>query len=259
MPADKPRLTVDEIFELLKRTSLPTVLVEGRDDIIFYRAVEHELQKFDVDMLPAGNKEAVLNLKQKIKTASISVPIIFIVDKDLWVHEGDVVQDSSLITTSGYSIENDLFIDGDLESLLTPPENGKFKLEMHKFIHWYALAVARYRSGSHTTFRTHPGKLLDDEDFFSSETTLHENELYPEEFRKEIEFNYAHTLRGKSLFALLLRQLSATKRDIKFSSKQLMAFGASRKGPHFQKISNAVRAALEQANEQPSGTISTLS
>ncbi|MDN7725030.1 DUF4435 domain-containing protein [Burkholderia gladioli] len=251
-------MTVEEIFELLKRTSLPTVLVEGKDDIIFYRAVEHELRQFDVDMLPAGNKEAVLTLKRKIEESPVSAPIVFVVDNDLWVHglPIDVDQQSSLVTTSGYSIENDLFMDGDLQTLLTPEEITDFGSELHKFVHWYALAIDRYLNGREAPFRTHPGKVLDDDDFFTSETSLNEGEVYPERLRKEIESNYARILRGKSLFALLLRQLSAKKREIKFSGKQLMAFGASRKGPHFQRIKDSVRAALERTDEQPSATTS---
>lgn len=54
MSQERTTLTVDEIFETLKRTSLPTVLVEGKDDIIFYRAIEKDLKEFGVDMLPRG-------------------------------------------------------------------------------------------------------------------------------------------------------------------------------------------------------------
>lgn len=67
MNAKKTRPTVNEIYELLKRSSLPTVLVEGKDDIIFYRGIEFELSCFNIDMLPAGNKSSVSEFKSKIE------------------------------------------------------------------------------------------------------------------------------------------------------------------------------------------------
>lgn len=251
--SEKARPTVDEIFELLKRTSLPTVLVEGKDDIIFYRSVEHELRDLDVDMLPAGNKGAVLEIRQKIKAEAISAPIVFVVDNDLWVYPIVTRPEDldDIITTTGYSIENDLFVDGELESLLKPEEIADFKIELKQFVRWYALAIHRSLNGQPSSFRLSPGKVLDDEDFYKIETALQVGEAYPEALFEKIQSNYGCLLRGKSLFALLLRQLSAKKRHVKFGGKQLMEIGASRKGSHFRKIQASVRKAFEQALDTP--------
>ncbi|MBI0325473.1 DUF4435 domain-containing protein [Burkholderia plantarii] len=249
MSTNTTRPTVDELYELLKRTSLPTVLVEGKDDIIFYRRVEHELGDLGVDMLPAGNKDAVLELRKKIKDSPISAPIVFLVDNDLWVYPIVARPENldDLITTSGYSIENDLFVDGELESLLTPEELGKFKIDLKKFSRWYALSINRKINGGASTFRTSAYRVLDDNDFYSSEMTLEGEEIYPESLFDNIHSNYRSLLRGKSLFSLLIRQLSATKRHAKFGNRQLMEIGASRRGVHFEKIRNSVRKSLEEA------------
>ncbi|WP_313064786.1 DUF4435 domain-containing protein [Pseudomonas sp.] len=249
MTTEKARPTPDELYELLKRTSLPTVLVEGKDDIIFYRKVEEELRSFGVDMLPAGNKGAVLELYKKISEKPVSSPIVFVVDNDLWVH-GYVDDDEKIdeiITTQGYSIENDLYIDGDLESLLNAEEMTKFRTELDKFTHWYALAVDRRLRGVDSRFRTHPGKILDDEEYYLSEMVLLEGEPYPENFLEVIRSNYSSVLRGKSLFALLVRELSSKRREVKFSVKQLMEFGASRRGENFKRMSENIREVLERA------------
>jgi hypothetical protein len=247
MTSEKPRATVEEIYSLLKRSNLPTVLVEGKDDIIFYRAVEHELRYLDVDMLPAGNKHTVLELRKKIKANPISAPTVFIVDMDLWIypgaHHSEDIDD--VITTSGYSIENDLFVDGELEFLLSHDEVDEFKRELFKFSRWYALSVIRNLDGTTSGFRTSPWKVLDDNKFYDAEITLREGEVYPEDFFKAIISDYPLTLRGKSLFSLLLRQVSATKRDVKFSGKQLMWIGASKKGANFKRIELAVKGALD--------------
>lgn len=253
MSSKNPRPTVDEIYELLKRTSIPTVLVEGKDDIIFYRAVEEELHDLEVDMLPAGNKDAVLELRRKLKETPISAPIAFVVDNDIWVYptanRPDDIDD--LITTAGYSIENDLFLDGELENLLDRKEMEEFKTELKKFSRWYALSVNRNIEGIPSSFRLNVGKVLDDDSFYSMETTLSEGETYPESLYASILENYGALLRGKSLFALIHRRLSARNRSAKFGTRQLMAIGASRKGVHFQRIHTSVRKSLEKISNTP--------
>lgn len=248
MCSDKARPTVDELYQLLKRSSLPTVLVEGKDDIIFYRKIEEELKEYGVDMLPAGNKDSVLALRQKIREQPISAPVVFVVDKDLWVHEfSPSEQLHDVITTEGYSIENDLFVDGDLESLLDAAELARYRVNLEKFVRWYALALSRHINHAGFGFRTHPNKILDDEEFYRAESTLTSGEAYPIDLYNEIYGSYSLCLRGKSLFALMLRELAAKRREIKFSGKQLMAFGASRKGPNFQRLYTAIKNSLEQS------------
>jgi len=248
MSNNKPHPTADELYALLKRTSLPTVLVEGKDDIIFYRKIEEDLRSLGVDMLPAGNKGAVLELLRRISENPVPTPMVFVVDKDLWVHHvNDGEKPDAVITTQGYSIENDLYLDGELESLLSMEERRVFREELDKFVYWYALAVARKLQGSDSTFRTHPGKILDDEEHYASEIALSEGEAYPEEFLDVIKNNYSSLLRGKSLFALLVRELSSKRREVKFSVKQLMEIGAARRGGNYQQMSRSIQEALELA------------
>lgn len=247
MTESKSRPTVDELFEILKRTSLPTVLVEGKHDIIFYRKIEDDLREFGIDMLPAGNKDAVLRLHEKIKQTPIKSPTIFIVDNDLWVHKPpeNAKDIESIITTNGYSIENDLYIDGELEDLLSPDEMTKFKDEVNKFTKWYALSIWKALNGTNTSFRTHPGKILDDDDFYKEGLTLQPNEDYPDQLFEKIICDYKKILRGKSLFALLTRQLSGKNRKTKFGNMHLMEFGASKKGANYCRICESIRTSLQ--------------
>jgi len=247
MANSKARPTVDELLEVLKRTNLPTVLVEGKDDIIFYRSIEEELRDLGIDMLPAGNKDAVLELRRRLREQNVSSPFAFVVDNDLWVHTGfpDSESFEDIITTDGYSIENDLFSDGQLLGLLNSDEKEKFERELSRFCRWYALAVHRHLREGPYAFRTHPGKVLDDEDHYCKTTALREGEQYPDELLKEMLEHFIRIVRGKSLFAVLHRQLSRAGRPVKFSERQLMAFGASRKGENFQRISKLVRARIQ--------------
>ena len=247
MSNNKPHPTTDELYALLKRTSLPTVLVEGKDDIIFYRKIEEDLRSLGVDMLAAGNKGAVLELRRRISENPVSSPMVFVVDKDLWVHNNvnGGEDPEEVITTHGYSIENDLYIDGELEDLLSVEEKHAFREELNKFVYWYALAVSRSLRGAESAFRTHPGKILDDEEHYAAEIALSEGEVYPEELLGTLRDNYSSLLRGKSLFALLVRELSSKRREVKFSVKQLMEIGASRRGVNYQQMSKRIQEALE--------------
>ncbi|PWW31599.1 DUF4435 domain-containing protein [Chromohalobacter israelensis] len=246
MAKENPRPTFDELFELLRRTSLPTVLVEGVDDIIFYRKIEEDLSYLNIDVLPAGNKDCVLRLMEKLEEEGRGDSVAFVVDKDLWVHgvPDEFSGKDNLITTYGYSIENDLFVDGKLLDLLSINEAEEFMSDVNRFIDWYALAVDRVLSGRDGAFRTHPGKVLDDAVFFDEGTRLEEEELYPDNLRKEIESDYQKILRGKSLISIINRQLSKNGRDVKFSGRQLMAFGGSRRGSNFERLKGLIANAF---------------
>lgn len=243
----RPRPTVDELFETVKRTNIPTVLVEGKNDIIFYRKVEEDLREIGVDMLPAGNKDAVIELRRRLRSQRIAAPLAFIVDSDLWVHTGIPAEPEfdELITTVGYSIENDLVSDHDPLSLMSIEERTRFKTELDKFCRWYALAVHRHMNGRDSCFRTHPGKLLDNEEHYAEQTTLSAQEDYPEQLYQEIRKNFKEVIRGKSLLAIYSRQLSGKSRLIKYSMFQLMDMCASRRGKNYVRIRDLVRSAMQ--------------
>lgn len=248
MEESRIEFEVDELFATLKNSSIPTVLVEGKDDMIFYRRIEEELSELNIDILPVGNKEKVLRLRERIISEKLPLPVTFIVDKDLWVNYGVPLEyQDVVITTNGYSIENDLFIDGNLLSLLDSDELTKFNTDLRYFIKWYALAIDRHINNRKTIkdekypFRYHPNKLLDDESFYNQEMILDRNEIYPTDLYNSIFSDYGTKLRGKSLLGLLLRYLSHKNRKTKFSIYQLLEFGASRKGQNFKDLVTKLR------------------
>ncbi|ELW9533095.1 TPA: DUF4435 domain-containing protein [Enterobacter roggenkampii] len=244
MSSSKVRPTIDELFALLKNTSIPTILVEGKDDIVFYRRIENDLDDIGIDMLPAGNKWSVLQLRERIINDPITAPVAFVVDKDLWVYFGSDEGFDDVITTEGYSIENDIFIDGELLNLMSVEEVELFNEELQRFVHWFALAVDRSQRGSELSYRETPFRVLNDIEFYNSSIQLSEAEQYPQEFFNLIYENYGSHLRGKSLFSLLVRQLSHPERRTKFGVNQLMEIGAARKGERYVTIRDKIRRAI---------------
>src|SRR5579863_8723513 len=127
--------SVEEIIALLKQTSLPTIVVEGADDMIVFRRFEDRLSHLGVSVLPVGGRLNVLNIFTRRGEIPAYVKLAFIADQDTWVYTGvpKEYQHANLILTSGYSIENDVFVDGNLVSLLSRKEFGRFLAELQQF------------------------------------------------------------------------------------------------------------------------------
>ena len=232
--------TPDELIATIARSSFPSIVTEGDDDVIVLRRLEDEFAETGLTLLPAGGREAVLEVFERRHTLPARARVFFIADRDLWVISGVPVQYQApdLIFTSGYSIENDMYMDGDLELLLTRSEHRIFQRELEIVCRWYALALNRCFEGLGENISIHPNELLGDPDRAVALNELKDFEQYPEALRQRIFNDYARLLRGKTLFALLTRQSTG------HHSRMLLDFGASRRGPLFHAIINNIRRNL---------------
>jgi hypothetical protein len=52
-------ISLEEWIALLERSVLPTIIIEGRDDVIVYREFE---KKLNVDVLPVGGRNTILEI-----------------------------------------------------------------------------------------------------------------------------------------------------------------------------------------------------
>ncbi len=235
-------LTPQETYEYLKRSDLNTVLVEGKNDVIFYRKIEEHImdEGFDIDIFPAGNKGNVLEVGKMLGKNPLKKKVLLLVDNDEWVHKKISLPDN-VITTCGYSIENDAFCDGNIEKFLDRAEKLNFNAELDKFVRWYALALSRFLQGRESSYRINPNGIIGcDKDGYDNLCKLEEGEAYPDILYRQIKDDYKTLLRGKSLFSLILRQLSAQGRKVKFSDKQLLEIGASERGEKFSLLKEKI-------------------
>jgi hypothetical protein len=140
---EKVELDVEEIIAPLKKTSLPTVIVEGSDDVIVYRRFEIGLAHLGISIFPVGGRKKVLDIFLRKSEIPADVKLVFVVDQDTWVNTGVPAQyqSSQMVLTTGYSIENDVFMDGNLVSLLKGQEIAKFFSELESFVEWNSLAL----------------------------------------------------------------------------------------------------------------------
>jgi hypothetical protein len=141
----KTEPTVDEIIATLNHSNLPTLVIEGNDDVIIFRRLEEQAPNLTLSVLPVGGRASVLALYDRKGEIRSGQSLAFVADLDLWVFSGKPKEyhSTDLIFTEGYSIENDAFRDVDCEKLLVHSEKHAFREEVKIFAEWYALAVSR--------------------------------------------------------------------------------------------------------------------
>lgn len=241
----KAQPTVDEIIALLKKTDLPTVICEGSVDLIVYRRLEDTLSHMELSILPAGGRENVLKIFDRRSEIPSSVKLAFIADLDIWVNS--VVPpsylDSALCLTTGYSIENDVFIDGNLERLLVGTDLHKYKLELDDFLDWYALALSRHMTNQSEPISLHPDHVLKPSER-SNLLALRAGEIYPKSIRASLSSDYRKLVRGKSLLSLLIRNTNSRKGLPTHTDKGLLEIVASSPGTLLITLTAKVETAL---------------
>ena len=235
-----PTVSIGEYIQTLKRSNLPTVVTEGSDDYKFYRRVENSLVSLGASLFPVGGRGTVLEIFNRRAEIGRN-NVVFLVDKDLWVFSGVPAEFThrKIIMTAGYAIENDLYSDGEVESLLHETEITTFLSELDLILHWYSFAVAKLLIFEACSIADHPNRILDENRGLNPIRmqeigyTGRDDKLY--DIAKS---NYKSFLRGKNLIDLIVRQLSSKRRMVKFGKDQIMEIGTSRQGPCMRRISS---------------------
>lgn len=221
MPLPMP--TEDELVALLRRTSLPTLLVEGTTDAFVYRCLEEQLRALDLDVVICGGRSTLLSVFRR-RGEYINSLVVCLADRDMWLFTAIPDEYSGVVWTTGYSIENDAYAGSGVERLLSVAEASLFDQLLGNVVQWLAFEVEEFRAGREVCVAEHlnrvvpiPGVALDHEFLLArgyrspTESTI-----------REIESEYPLKLRGKTLFDMLVRFLSAPKRTPKHSKAGLL-------------------------------------
>lgn len=246
----KTEISVDDVIVTLNHSNIPTVIIEGKDDVIVFRQLEEIHSNMGLSVLPVGGRKNLLAIYDRIHEIKSRIPIAFISDKDCWCISGipDTYQRDNIIFTSGYSIENDIIVDGNLLRLMSNHERAKFEGELDTFIRWYCLALARHMADESELICSHPNQILDDGGH--ELTKLRENEIYPVGLLDVIKSSPLNLVRGKSLLPLMMRQLSYKGRSVKHNSKSLIQNIATQPGESISRILSQVSDVMKR-NIQP--------
>ncbi len=226
-------VTVDDWVTTLRHSHLPTVIVEGRDDMQIYQWTERRVGIQKANVLPVGGKETLLAVYRR-RNEFGHLPVAFVADKDLWLFSGIPPDYPDIIWTEGYSIENDLYAGASLENLLNADEVEEHQQVLEAIIEWFAFEVEEHlaRRPAHVATGCNrvvpPGKTEMDQGFRNSRGFRSPNE----EIHQQIKDEYQLQLRGKTLFQVLVRFLSAPDRDAKHSTSGLYEIAVKMTSPH---------------------------
>jgi len=229
--SNKDSLTADIIIETLKRSNLNTVLIEGVDDVEVYRTLEEYLDIPDISFMECQGRTNLLKVFDR--KDEINENVLFICDSDLWVILGkpDAYQDERLISTNGYSIENDLYSDGEiyLNKLLKSNEIAKRDEIIKNICEWYSHEISLVAQDMAYDCKFSDVSILNttimkkysaqfEESFLASRNyAIAERELYNSIFN---DFN--NKLRGKFIFQIFEKIFQERqKRSIKYLKSQL--------------------------------------
>lgn len=211
MASSKVELTPTELLSTIQRSKLPTVLVEGSDDAVIFRKLEEYHADIDLSVLQCGGRSALLKIFERRSEVS-NVKLAFIADQDAWVVHGipPQFQSPEIVFTRGYSIENDLFVDGDVFQLIHHAQRPAFLTELAIITNWFALMLDRVVRGEAPIIDVSAIRLLEDGSYLPSVMPLAQGEVYPFQLEEDLVANYAILLRGKILLQLAIRHLEVS-------------------------------------------------
>jgi len=235
----EPLYTVDEIVSSLRHSSVPTILVEGPDDMMVYRWLNQYIKPLKASPINCGGRKNLLSVYERRDEFS-SLKTVFLADQDLYVFLGIPNEYSGVIWTTGYSIENDIYAGSTkLEDLFDEIELDEYKRLIEEIIEWFTSEVEKYKQGNATDSK------IDIKVLYDKKQCINENETYIDNTGDQIclvvgnNYNLANQnlitelkkdfrlkLRGKIIFKVLSAYLNVSKRDPKYKTKQLYEIGA---------------------------------
>lgn len=141
----------------------------------------------------------------------------------MWLFSGIPSEYDGVIWTEGYSVENDLYVDAELEKLLEPEEVQEHQQLLNAIVDWFAFEVDEYLAERHFEVNIHCNRIVPlgqteiDEDFRKSRGIRPPGEGT----RRRIRTEYRLQLRGKQLYQLLERILNARHRGTRYNISSL--------------------------------------
>ncbi|MBK1658749.1 DUF4435 domain-containing protein [Paracraurococcus ruber] len=237
-------MSVEELISTLGRSSLPTIITEGRDDFTIFRKLESRFVDLDISVMPVGGKQKLLEI-YRARSRFSQLKVCFVADQDFWVIFGvpnEYQTASNFFITDGYSIENDLIMDGELENLLDPEERVCYTNDLRHLCRWFSFCISQIARGQQTIVSAHPDRVVprggnDINAVFRAAI----NYVEPDQaLFNDVFGEYQKKLRGKTLLQTLVRHLSYSGRTVRHRGDALLEMAAARSGPRFKAIQDRI-------------------
>jgi hypothetical protein len=130
-------MTEKEIIDYLKRTSLPTLLVEGEDDAAIYRWLENRLGVFSGSVLFCSGRDVLFSIYRNRETFPHG-KLAWLADLDMWRFSPPPSDLQGIVFTTGYSIENDLYAGSEIEALMEDDERSRHSRLLSALCRWFS-------------------------------------------------------------------------------------------------------------------------
>lgn len=248
MQASRAIPTVDELVATLKHTNLRTVVVEGPDDVKIYRGLEDIIGSLDASFLECYGRIQLLSLFSR-RSEFPSAKVCFVADQDMWIFASVPSDYSDVIFTNGYSIENDVYQDGDIErKILSANERPDHATIIDELCKWFAFQVDRFFVSGSCLTDPHLSHLIPVPGFTCSQEVLSLNgfrDPRPETY-SSLRGQHQRKLRGKLLFEVIVRFSHAEGREPRHSYDSLLDIAVSygAEGPRMTTIIRSIKAKL---------------
>lgn len=241
---EKDNEKINEFIAMVKNSNLFTIFIEGSDDVVFYEPLEALCEEAPktIDITPVGGRKIALGIFNGLKDTQYINKVVFIVDMDTWVYLGKPAEylHERLISTFGYSIENDIYIDFDFcQFMKSLRVYGDFIGNLENYLDWYVIAIKRVLEDtviSGDTLDIHP------KDFFDNNrkenlTILRASEEVDTELLNSLKLNFKQTLRGKNLLNLALYVVNKKPNSSRYTNKSIAQLAVhNKRGPNLNRI-----------------------
>lgn len=242
MPTPSP--TVDELVATIQRSSLPTVVVEGKDDVIIYRWMEAILKGSNIDFLPCQNRPTVLSLFHR-REEFATRQVVFVADQDMWVFGAPPPEYADVVFTAGYSIENDVLSCRAADRLFDPIEKAVFASIISALEDWFAFEVSQFAAGRTFVVDLPLSKIIDIPAYKLSASLVADRKLITitGPIQQKIKSNPMLHIRGKNLLDAYTHILHAEGRPSRYSKKAIleMCVKMPDNHPHCDHIVGTIR------------------
>jgi hypothetical protein len=239
-------MTEKEIVDYLKRTSLPTLLVEGDDDAAIYRWLENRLGVFSGSVLFCSGRDVLISIYRNRETFPHG-KLAWLADLDMWRFSPPPADLDGIVFTTGYSIENDLYAGSQIEALLEEDERSRHSRLLSVLCRWFSFEVLEFLASREAQVAHHVRRVVD----------LDAMEIRPEfaslrgysepdpSFVASLFADYKLNLRGKTLVDALITYLSDSRRTPKYSKPAIieMCLKLYPENPYMNRL-------VEEANRQ---------
>lgn len=226
MVRDAPLPTVDEIISTLKRSNIPTILIEGTDDLFIYRWIKRKITATPVALQACGGRNNLFSVYHR-RSEFINSTVAYVADRDGFRFKPIPKEFAGIIFTKGYCIENDVYTGSEISNFIDPENKTELDTLREVIGSWFAYEVEKFlncpectnleNAGAHINLVTPNGNEICPK-FSKSIGYIPANEKY----RELVFSNYDFNVRGKQLFQMLARLLSRKGRFSKFTDKNLV-------------------------------------